>query len=116
MSERHELIPTSTDAPRFEVSDVHCPYELDASSNLYRIGRFQLPAIYGRLWVGKTSPFATFTQDKTIIFFTVVEDNPLANLRSPSRVISGLDQSDAGLELTPNYADLQSAFARAHSH
>lgn len=76
--------------------------------------------IYGRLWVGETSPFATFTQDKAMIFFTVVEDNPLYNLRSPSRTISGLDQSAADLELTPNYADLQSAFeaafARAHSH
>lgn len=76
--------------------------------------------IYGRLWVGKTSPFATFTQDKTMIFFTLDEDNPLANLRSPSRAISGLDQSGADLELTPNYADFQStfeaAFARAHSH
>lgn len=84
--------------------------ELATLSGLYQTNRFQFPVVYGRRRVGKTSLLATFTQDKPTVFFTAVEDSPLANLKNLSRAIYGLDQPGADLELAPIYADFQSAF------
>ena len=93
--------------------------ELNTLSSLYQTDFFQFPVIYGRRRVGKTSLLAAFAQDKPTVFFTAVEDSPLANLRNLSRAIYGLDQPDVNPELAPTYADFQSAFeavfARAHS-
>ncbi len=84
--------------------------ELDRLDRLYQTEIFQLPVIFGRRRVGKTSLIAQFTSSKPTIFFTAVEGSATLNLRNLSQAIYQLDHPDADPTLAPVFQEFQTAF------
>ena len=84
--------------------------ELATLKKLYNTGAFQLPVIYGRRRVGKTSLISRFSAKLPTIFFTAVEDNAYANLRNLSRECFAFEHPDADPVMAPVFPDFQTAF------
>lgn len=47
--------------------------ELEALENLYRSGRFEMPVVYGRRRIGKSTLIREFTKNKKTVFFTAFD-------------------------------------------
>lgn len=84
--------------------------ELATLRRLYKTESFQLPVIYGRRRVGKTSLIAHFTAALPTIFFTAIEDSTQANLRNLSREYFLFEHPDADPAGAPVFPDFQTAF------
>lgn len=80
--------------------------ELSQLQALYDTNRFQLPVIYGRRRVGKTSLINEFIKDKDTIFFTGIESNAQQNLDNLSRSIFS---TISGTGAAPVFATFQAA-------
>ena len=84
--------------------------ELAVLRKLYETDAFQLPVIYGRRRVGKTSLIAHFAAGVPTIFFTATEDSAQANLRNLSREYFAFEHSDADPAAAPIFPNFQTAF------
>lgn len=84
--------------------------ELATLIKLYKTGSFQLPVIYGRRRVGKTSLIAHFAAELPTVFFTAIEDSAQANLRNLSREYFSFEHPDSNLVAAPVFPDFQTAF------
>ncbi|WP_139651910.1 AAA family ATPase [Raoultibacter phocaeensis] len=69
--------------------------ELRTLEQLYEAGTFQMPVIYGRRRVGKTSLINKFIEDKPAVVFTARESSARENLVALSQAITGLSQDDS---------------------
>ncbi len=65
--------------------------ELSTLDRLYASDRFEMPIIYGRRRVGKTSLISRFIQGKPAIYFSALESTPKENLIALSRAIVSLE-------------------------
>ena len=77
--------------------------ELATLERLYRSGAFQMPVVYGRRRVGKTSLIAEFVKGKPAIFFSARESTAKENLVALSQAIA-----DLRLDGTPVASDTAS--------
>ncbi|RDB64692.1 hypothetical protein C1878_02320 [Gordonibacter sp. 28C] len=68
--------------------------ELGTLEQLYKAGTFQMPVIYGRRRVGKTSLINRFIEGKPAVVFTAQESSAKENLIALSRAIAELSQND----------------------
>lgn len=64
--------------------------ELTTLERLYRSDAFQMPVVYGRRRVGKTSLIAEFVKGKPVIFFSARESTAKENLVALSQAIADL--------------------------
>ena len=89
--------------------------ELAALGRLYKEDSFQMPVIYGRRRVGKTSLINRFIDGKPAIFFSARETSAKENLAALSRAIANFEQGGAGAladEAAPLFPSFEVAFAR----
>lgn len=68
--------------------------ELRALEHLYETGTFQMPVIYGRRRVGKTSLINKFIEGKRAAVFTARESSARENLVALSKAVAELSQGD----------------------
>lgn len=68
--------------------------ELQTLERLYETGAFQMPVIYGRRRVGKTSLINRFIESKPAAVFTAQESSAKENLAALSRAVAELSQGD----------------------
>lgn len=68
--------------------------ELRALEHLYEAGTFQMPVIYGRRRVGKTSLINKFIEGKPAAVFTARESSAKENLVALSKAVAELSQGD----------------------
>ena len=80
--------------------------ELERLEKLYQTGRFQLPVIYGRRRVGKTTLINRFVESKEAIYFTGVETNERQNLENFSKSIWSYT---TGTDAAPAFPTFQAA-------
>ena len=73
--------------------------ELAALEKLYATDAFQMPVVYGRRRVGKTSLIARFVEDKPAVVFTAQESSAKENLVAFSRAVFELSEA-SGLSST----------------
>ncbi len=88
--------------------------ELKTLQESYETPEFQMPVIYGRRRVGKTSLINQFVKDKPTIFFSARETTAQENLRALSRAIA--ESTDLGSPLptdapAPLFPSFEEAFA-----
>ena len=76
--------------------------ELAALEKLYATDAFQMPVVYGRRRVGKTSLIARFVEDKPAVVFTAQESSAKENLVAFSRAVFELSEA-SGLSSTTSY-------------
>ncbi len=88
--------------------------ELATLERLYRADAFQMPVIYGRRRVGKTSLIARFTEGKPVVFFSARESTARDNLVALSEAIArfGADKGMAEDAAAPIFETFESAFSR----
>ena len=87
--------------------------ELGTLEQLYEAGTFQMPVIYGRRRVGKTSLINRFIEGKPAVVFTAQESSAKENLIALSRAIAELSQGDgiAALDVpVPVFESFDAAF------
>jgi len=70
--------------------------ELKKLNELYKSGNFEMPVIYGRRRIGKTTLINEFIKGKETIYFSAIEANARVNLENLSQSI---------LSVTGDYAD-----------
>ena len=84
-------------------------YELQELNTLYEKDSFQMPVIYGRRRVGKSTLIREFVKDKKCIFYTAIESSAQRNLELFSQTVyRTLDMEMAGL---PGFASFDAAFS-----
>lgn len=84
-------------------------YELNELETLYHSDTFQMPVIYGRRRVGKSTIIREFTKDKKCIFYTAIESGSQRNLELFSAAIyQALMPETEGL---PPFTKYEDAFA-----
>lgn len=84
-------------------------YELRELNTLYEKDSFQMPVIYGRRRVGKSTLIREFVKDKRCIFYTAIESSAQRNLELFSQTVyRALDMEMAGL---PGFASFDTAFS-----
>lgn len=71
--------------------------ELESLNRLYAQNSFQMPIIYGRRRVGKTSLINQFVNDKPTIFFSARETSAKENLVALSQAIASFERSNASV-------------------
>lgn len=69
--------------------------EITTLERLYATGKFQMPVIYGRRRVGKTSLIAHFVEGKPAIFFSARESTERENLIALSEAIARFESGGA---------------------
>lgn len=84
--------------------------ELDTLQKLYASDEFQMPVIYGRRRVGKTSLISQFVQELPTVFFTAIEGSAGDNLRNLSRELYAYQNPGADPAAAPVFQDFQTAF------
>jgi len=87
-------------------------YELDELDRLYETGQFQMPVIYGRRRVGKSTLIRKFTRKKRAVIFTAVESTAEKNLQlfSQSIYTTLIPQ----MKSLPAFTDFEAAFEFLH--
>ena len=87
--------------------------ELATLNRLYREDGFQMPVVYGRRRVGKTSLINQFVADKPTVFFSARETTAKENLAALSRAIADFDAGASVLAdgATPLFPSFEAAFA-----
>lgn len=88
--------------------------ELDTLEGLYNAGGFQMPIVYGRRRVGKTSLVNRFMQGKPGAVFTARETSAKDNLAALSRAIVAIERDDPSIDDAPAvaFASFEEAFSR----
>lgn len=83
-------------------------HELKELNRMYETEQFQMPVIYGRRRVGKSTLIREFTEGKRAIVFTAVESTMEKNLQLFSRCIYSalLPQ----MQTLPPFPDFEAAF------
>lgn len=82
--------------------------ELSKLEKLYKTEKFQMPVIYGRRRIGKTSLINEFIKNKPAISFTAIESSKNQNLENLSRsILSFTSGSDS--DFTPAFQSFQHA-------
>lgn len=92
--------------------------ELATLERLYRSGTFQMPVVYGRRRVGKTSLIAEFVKGKPAIFFSARESTAKENLVALSQAIADLQGSGTPIArdaTAPIFASFEEAFSHVFS-
>ena len=87
--------------------------ELATLERLYRSDAFQMPVVYGRRRVGKTSLIAEFVKGKPAIFFSARESTAKENLVALSQAIADLRLDGtpvASDTAAPVFANFEEAF------
>ena len=90
--------------------------ELAVLNGLYEGDSFQMPVIYGRRRVGKTSLINRFIDGKPAIFFSARETSAKENLAALSRAIATFEQGRVDAvadEAAPLFPSFEAAFMRA---
>lgn len=88
--------------------------ELSTLNRLYDAGGFQMPVVYGRRRVGKTSLINRFVAGKSAIFFSARETTAKENLAALSRAIADFDSPaiPASVDgVVPLFPSFEAAFA-----
>lgn len=92
--------------------------ELATLERLYQTDTFQMPVVYGRRRVGKTSLIAEFVKGKPTIFFSAHESTAKENLVALSRAIANLEPNGAPVANdapVPVFANFEEAFSHVFS-
>ena len=85
--------------------------ELKTLEDLYKTKKFQMPVIYGRRRIGKTSLINEFVKNKRVIFYTAIEKSKQLNLGSFGRtVMEEIDKANVNLQFTDFQQILEKVF------
>lgn len=87
--------------------------ELRTLEQLYETGTFQMPVIYGRRRVGKTSLINKFVEGKPAVVFTARESSAKENLIALSKAVAEFSQGDGLVALdtpAPVFESFDAAF------
>ena len=76
--------------------------ELQALEKRYQSGKFEMPVIYGRRRIGKTTLINAFIQNKPVIYFTGLEGTATQNLVNFSNAIAAFSGLPDGA-IFPNF-------------
>lgn len=84
--------------------------ELTKLNELYQTEKFQFVVLYGRRRIGKTTLINEFIKNKSVLYFTGVEESEKDNLARFSRMIAHF--VDPTSKVTPNFNSFDGALAR----
>ena len=92
--------------------------ELEALERLYATDVFQMPVVYGRRRVGKTSLIGRFVEGKPAVLFTARESSAKENLTALSRAVHEFVSADGARSLdtpAPVYATFEEVIDQVFS-